>query len=77
MASAVTKFLDKFRAQKKEQVKSAWQQYRDLQDRFVSGEEVDNFEVETILELIGKTDDDLEKDVALEQLHYESSLECS
>lgn len=64
MASAVTKFLDKFRAQKKEQVKSAWQQYRDLQDRFVSGEEVDNFEVDTILELIGKTDDDLEKDVA-------------
>ena len=58
-------FLTYRQAKRIDESQTAWQRYRELLQRFASGEEIDSTEADLILEQAGKSEADLQSDVAL------------
>ena len=72
-------FLNYRQAKRIDESQTAWQRYRELLQRFASGEEVDSVEADLILEEAGKTESDLQSDVALleQRIQWAAQLESS
>ena len=58
-------FLRNRESTRRDEQQTAWQRYRDLLQRFADGMEVDSTEADLILEQAGKSEADLQHDVAL------------